>query len=247
MFKPQLRSEEPLSFFGYQIYDPHRVDPIHGPAPRPFNGFHGGENKFVDASATPSSMVTDWKIEPPTSGIVGCISCPAQGTGESEYLGRSFFINSIHLRGTISLAAIDSVSAGNRDDLDIRVCIVLDKQTNGIAIDGENVFLLNTVKSFRSLSESDRYTILYDTGPTTIKTPFENNGSGSPNVFNSPAIEHKFYCNKIFKEPIKVRTKAPHDADVATVTDNSISVIAITSVSGPQLSYETRMRFSETK
>ncbi len=210
-------------------------------------GAYGGiERKFFDTHRTVNSLSTSWAaISPSTPASILCISAPAQGTEENEHLGRTFFINSIFVRATVRMSAVDLGAI--RDDVDWRVLLVWDMQTNGTVITAADVIdetgAVDDVIAYRNLQNSSRFIVLGDTGRRVFKTP--NIATGNAATFNQPETRFQFSFNKTFTKPIKVRTDGV-TAVVGSITDNSFALIGITSVSSSVgISYETRMRFSE--
>ncbi len=210
------------------------------------SGFQGIEKKFVDAIGTNIAFTTGWAGLQPTSGITNSISVPSQGVGESQHLGRTYFINSIHVRGWLTKPAIQG-SATPISTLRYRFVIVLDKQTNATAITGTDVMDAGAgidTSSFRNLQNSHRFRILYDTGARML-IPQQAGSEGGGDFFFHTLTNVPFRINKTFKTPIKVRCENT-TADVASVADNSISIIGLASDTALLMSYDTRCRFSET-
>ncbi len=208
-------------------------------------GFRGIEVKFVDAQRSSTAMTVAWTSIAPSAGIVGCISCPQQGVGESQHLGRTFYIKSIFVRGTIRISN-DETLTNPQNNVDWRVALVLDKQTNGSAATGPLVMdagAVNDVLSFRNLQNSHRFSILRDTGRRIIRP--HNVNLGAINLFAIGETRQGFSFNYVFKKPLKVRTDGTA-ADVANVTDFALILVGVCSVVGPDISYDSRMRYSET-
>ncbi len=205
-------------------------------------GFAGIELKFVDAARGDVAMSLTWASVQPGAGITDCISAPGIGTSESQRDGRVFTIKSIHVKGAIALSATESQAAPIADEA-YRVCVVWDTQTNGAAVTATQVMDANAstdINAFRNLQNSKRFIVLYDSGVKTI-TAFNVN-EGAINLFASNVRRHWFKMNKTFKEGIKVRTIGT-TADVASISDNSISVIAIATSTAVLIGYESRCRF----
>ncbi len=205
-------------------------------------GFVGMELKFVDTTRSQVAMATAWTSILPSAPVMNCISAPGIGTGESERDGRVFVIKSIHVRGTVSVVGVEASAAPIADD-EWRICVVWDTQTNATAMAGTGVMdagSTNDVNSFRNLQFSRRYIILYDSGYRRLPRP--NTNEGAVNMFAANTVTVPWHMNKSFKDGIKVETVGT-TAAVASISDNSISVIGVASQTGVLVSYESRCRF----
>lgn len=217
-------------------------------------GFVGIERKFLDVSLERTVFGVNWTRMDPAGapiGSINCISCPAQGVGESQHIGRTYFIRSLFIHGGVFLPSLEN-SPTEQNDAYYRICVVLDKQTNGAPLVANNVMKeapqASIALSFRNLQESHRYDILMDTGPRVLKvgpSVQTDGGIGAAITYARTGIFGSWKLSKIFAKPIKVRTDAT-GANVSSVTDFSIHVIAVCNTSVLELQYESRMRFSET-
>ncbi len=206
-------------------------------------GFVGIEKKFVDSTSTSTAFTTAWAILAPTGGITDCLSAPGIGTSESQRDGRVFTIHSIHLKGSVTRPTVEA-QAGPQTDIDYRLCVVWDTQTNGAPIVGTSEMdagATNDIHSFRNLQNSKRFIVLWDSGPMTDSV-FQMN-EGAVNSFASALKITHFSMNKSFKNGIKVRTIGT-TADVASISDNSISLIGLASDVALDYNFESRCRFT---
>ncbi len=204
-------------------------------------GFLGMEKKFVDCAAAAVSVGTAWVIVPPSTGIIGCLSAPAQGDGEEQRDGRKVQLASIHLKGAWVSDAIES-APGPIPDTSARLCLVWDTQTNATAMVGTDVMDAGSivdVHSFRNLSNSQRFVVLHDEIFTLRR---QTNNEGGINLFASDALRCDWEINKTFKVPIDVNHNGT-TANVSTVQDNSLSLIAVTTDSSIEIEYDCRVRF----
>ncbi len=202
------------------------------------------ENKFMDATKGDTAMAITWTSILPSGGVTGALSVPAQGDGESDRDGRVFTIKSVHIRGVISMIGVESATTPVPDQM-YRLVLVMDSQTNATAITATDVMdagSTNDVNSFRNLQNSKRFTVLWDSGLQRIIRDGQTN-EGAVNLFaaQSPFIPWKF--DKAFKEGIKVRCVGT-DANITSVSDNSITLIGIATSTGVFIQYESRIRFT---
>ncbi len=210
------------------------------------NGAYDGiERKFLDTTKTSTAMSNTWaSILPSSPTDIDCLSVPVQGVGESEHLGRTYFINAIFVKGFVARDAVEQQTAP-LGDLQWRILLVWDMQTNGTAITATDVMddgATNDVLAYRNLQHSSRFIVLGDTG--LMNFPVFNMNEGGFNAFANPASDMPWTLNKTFKKAIKVRTDNTTGV-VESVTDNSLSLIGITSNVVAKVQFESRMRFSE--
>lgn len=208
-------------------------------------GFSGIESKFFDTNVAGLAFSTSWISMPPSVPTnVDCISSPGVGTSESQHIGRTFNMQSIFVRGQVALPATEDQGAPVADIV-WRIIIVMDTQTNGAEVTAATVVDAGTngTQAFRNLQHSTRYKILYDTGRRLLKPSGQTNAGVVDKYTNAGAVAF-FNFNKVFKVPIKVRTTAD-DAKVGSIADYSIAVIGIASDTNLDLSFTTRLRYSE--
>ncbi len=206
-------------------------------------GFAALEKKFVDTTRASAAFTTAWAILAPSGGITNCLTCPGIGTGEEQRDGRTYTIHSIHVKGNVIMPAIES-QAAPLDDLSYRIVLVWDTQTNGGAITGTSVMDAGSttdVNSFRNLQNSKRFIVLWDSGHRVFRRTSQTN-EGAVNLFACGQNINTFMINKSFKMGIKVRCIGT-TADVASVSDNSFSLIGLAGSTALNITYESRCRF----
>ncbi len=207
------------------------------------SGRHGVELKFIDyeRNATTTALVAGWDTFDPIGS--NTLSSIPQGLGESERIGRVFWIKSIHLRGFIFQTQEENKSTP-RPQTFARISMIWDKQTNGtqlLASEVMNVGKLDDIFAFRNLNFANRFKVLW-----TKSMTFKEDGlsEGTPNFFSKSRIQIGFEYHKICNPPIKVINK-DINGTIGDITDNSLHIIAIAETDEPllRLSYQFRMRF----
>lgn len=206
-------------------------------------GFLGIENKFADSEATATNLTTTIARVDPTSGSTQCLTAVAQGDGESQRDGRRYKMNSLHVRGMISMSAVTGGTP--QVPVIIRVAIVLDTQSNGAALTATDVFKTATtaaqnVHAFRNLQYSQRFRVLYDKSYTM------NAEAGAYDGINAdwPSTKKQFKININIPETWAIVDTSATTANITSVTDNSIHLLAW--ADGTNLAtirYESRLRF----
>ncbi len=204
-------------------------------------GFLGIENKFIDGEITATNFATTWgTLEDATTDA---LPIPAIGNTESTRIGRVYHINSIHLKGQLTMIASESTTAP-LNDVHARVCVVWDTQTNGAqmtatdAMDGGQTL---DVLSFRNLQFSKRFKILMD--KTFIIRRNGQTNEGAINLFAAGSHISKWSFNKMFSVPVKVICSGTTGV-VGSVTDHSFHVIGVATATNVLLEFQARTRFS---
>lgn len=203
-------------------------------------GFLGIETKFFDTETTDDAFATTWAaMEPATTNLTAI----GQGDGESQRDGRKYSIKSIHLKGWVHVNTAESQTAPQSDHM-VRICLVLDKQTNGAQLTATQVMdggQTEDTLSFRNLQFTKRFTVLFD---RFIRIPNSLGvmNEGAANLFANSLMRVPFKINKVFNPPLEV-LMSNTTADIANVTDNSIHMIGVSTHTTSLLSYQCRVRF----
>lgn len=173
--------------------------------------------------------------------LVNCINAVALGDGPGQRNGRQIFLKSIHLQGTVT-------SVGQTDNSHnsylVLVALVLDTQTNRLTWTPNDVYgplsiALNEALNFRSIAFTHRYKVLWS-------KRFELNSRGL--AYNGTAIVTPGYSRHFeVNLDVDITTNfAADEADVESITDNSIHVLAIgndATNSRLQIAYVSRVRY----
>ncbi len=208
-------------------------------------GFVGIENKFLDTELTSTALTTSWAMLNPTgTGCTDSLSVPAEGDGQSARDGRKYAITKIYVHGVISCPSAESATS-TPNDFRTRVVIYIDGQTN--QAEANPVLVMDTggsddVLAFRQLENVARFKVLFD---KTIVVRFGSVGNeGAANLFANGIKWIPFNYYHTFKEPLVVLANAT-TANVTSITDNNIGIMAICSATqlAPTIAYQCRIRF----
>jgi hypothetical protein len=196
------------------------------------------EKKFFDSSTNGVSLTPgSWVDLPPGNSI----TCPAQGDGAQERDGRVFWIHSIHGKGYVHVPA--DISASAPEDILVRIVVVWDTQCNNAAVTPSEIYetVARLSNRLRNLEHSSRYIVLKDKLIRVNRNVYFNTTAAQPHA-TEQFIPFKF--NKSFKKPIKVRCSGT-TASVASLTDNSITVLGGLNLNSPavNIQMESRCRF----
>lgn len=184
----------------------------------------------------------------PSSGSTNNLSTPAQGDGQSNRDGRKFVIKSVWLSGTVATEPQEDQANAN-EAFGTFFALVLDTQTNGgvaTGINSEDVFDNPSTSAtamlpqpLRNLENSKRFRILASqyVEPGGMYAMADGTNTGSLNMQNAPCV------NLSWRGNITV-TCTGTTADVASVSDNSIHLVAYRG-GAPQSTFQgkSRVRF----
>lgn len=212
-------------------------------------GFLGLELKFLDCAwnSVAINASTDGSSGEmqPSSGCTNAISVPSQGDGESQRDGRKYVIKSFWVSGVIDTTP-EADQADAKEGSGCWFALVLDTQANGATIVSENVFINPATgasamlpQPLRNLQQSTRFRILASKfiRPGNMYAMTDGASTGSLNAQNQQTFSLSW------KGSINVDTSGT-TADVASVTDNAVHLIAYTgSVPAKVFSGKSRMRF----
>lgn len=212
-------------------------------------GFLGIEKKFLDTSRADGAVgtaaaCTGGEVDPAGSGCTGCLSVPAQGDGEQNIDGKKYVIDSLIIKGYVRTGA--ETTEAPTESNKVFVAVVLDTQTNGAQMSSEDCFknLLNTTAGLanvtKNLLSGNRFRILkshvFDVTPVGI--------AGTVATTAHYAVRREFDWYIPFKGGLPVRLNATGtDANVANCIDNSLHVIAFSTIADSALAYNARIRF----
>jgi len=210
-------------------------------------GFLGIEKKFLDTTRTSVAIaavaaLTGGEYDP-SAGCTGALSVPAQAVNEQGREGKRYVIDSLIFKGYVdnsgtASAAIESASK-------VFVALIKDTQTNGAQLNSEDVFknLGNTLNlavcPTKNLLFGNRFTILksqvFDLTPPGAMV--------ASATYASNDVRRDFDWYIPFKGGLQVNCNAGTTADVINVIDNSLHVVAFSTLTGCNISYNARIRF----
>jgi len=210
-------------------------------------GFMGIEKKFLDTTKSNTAIAANADCTggeyDPSAGCTGCLSCPAQGDTEQSRDGKRIVIDSLILKGFVQNG--ESTGEAPEAASKIFVAVVLDTQTNGAQLNSEDVFkntgayaLLNA-DPMKNLLFGGRFRILKS---QTFDLTF-NGVTGAVATLAHNATRRDFDWYIPFKGGLPVNLNAGTDANVTNVIDNSLHVVAFSTIAGSSIGYNARIRF----
>ncbi len=220
------------------------VDPMDIVGTRGFRQWTGPhlELKFADIETDSDNFAVTWAtMEDATNDSIAGV---AQGDGESQRDGRTYFIHSIHIRCNVEVPSSEAQATPLSDQRG-RFCLVWDTQTNGTQLTATDVMDgggTDDIHSFRNLQHSKRFRVLWD--KTWVIRRNGQSNEGGIDSFAAPfATTNSMVYHKRFKTPVKVICQLT-TAVIAAISDNSFHIIGVADSTTARLSMQVRIRFT---
>lgn len=204
------------------------------------------EIKFYDTSKKNASLAIG---QDATGGELNqsstiCLTTMPQGVGECDRLGRTATVTNVHVNGVVRIFSTSSTSAIDNQPI-VFLALVLDKQTNGVQLKSEDVFVNQGTDNslaacpFINLVNRDRFEILDSVQFEMQIYTAAYTGSSVTLMAGITAMFHLEYDGEI---PIE------YDGTTETIansTSNSVQIVGWTSSNSgdPQVFYNARTRF----
>lgn len=204
-------------------------------------GYLGIEYKFVDYEKDVNLVqtVTGAEIDDTTAGSCSSI---AQGDGESNRDGRKCVLKNWYISGAVKLEQ-KSAQTGSLDARVVTIYGVLDTQTNGAQMNSED-FLSDPTDTdldflaIRNLEYSKRFKTIFKERCVLKYPSAQSDGAANTGEFNGDY--YLFDINKKLDIPV---TFTGTTATVASISDNSLHIIALSSGDSVKVQYISRVRF----
>lgn len=202
------------------------------------------ESKYTDSGidATAISEGTTWvgsELDP--LAPANTLFAPPQGAGIDERIGRRVALYKLAIRGVISTTALqdqaDIVSSPG-----VRIVVYVDKQTNGIQSQGEEVMALGSpasafaltatqetaFNSFQNINNFGRFHVLKD---KTYTPRIVTSGTDGASTTSQCVSQICFKMVIKFRKPLMIKFDGSTGSygSVADIVDNSIHLIAVKS------------------
>lgn len=208
--------------------------------------------KYFDSSKAATSIAasTDWTGTELDPGTLDTVFAPTVGSAINQRIGRKVHVVKISIKGTIIVTAQTGQSAGDGRSV-IRLSLVQDNQTNGVQMQGEEVYrsegaaALN-VHSHRSLDNLDRFRVLKDK-VMILQNPNAVNDTGSTGGIVQQGLARTFKLTHKFANPPTVNFNGTNGGTIADTVNTSWHVIGCTDSAAlaPQIVYTCRVYYKE--
>ncbi len=209
-------------------------------------GFLGIEKKFYDTALTAAALTapTDAAGGEHDPSATSMISTPIQGDGEENRDGKKIMIKSVQAKITLNVPVLANQILASTP-VRVFVALVQDTQTNGAQIVSESVYknqsgaAVQAVTPMRDLLSGNRFKVLKSQVVSMGAPQQTYDGTNMENSGISRTLDW------FIKLEMPVNFNSGTTASVANVVDNSIHVIAYadTTVGGPTIAYNSRIRF----
>ncbi len=195
---------------------------------------NGGEMKFHDVDLDDAVVASG-------GTITDTVNIIAQGSTESQRIGRKCAIKSINWRYTITLPEADAVADPISSDT-VRVIMYIDKQANGAAAAVTDILESADYQSFNNLANTGRFRTICDNLHTINYLTLASDGAG---VVSSSGVQRNYSMYKKCNLPLEFDNSFT-DGRLTTIRSNNIGVLII-SVNGIAGFFsKIRLRFSDS-
>ncbi len=223
----------------------------YGTVPRTRGVYGSGETKYFDSERTTtvlnqSDNWTDTEFNP--TGL-NCLFAPTEGAAINERIGREVRVIKIKIRGTITTDPINSATAAP-DSSCVRVLLVMDTQTNGTTMQGEQMYSTalspkDGFQTFQNIDNFGRFRVLKEK-MVDIGNPNQSLDIATGN-FHINGLCRRFKMTHKFLTTQSVRFNQVGTENVSSIIDNSFHVLA--NMAGeflvPLISYNCRVTYKE--
>ncbi len=183
------------------------------------------EMKFFDTSLV---------AVPNTVSLLASLNPIPRGTSLSERIGRKIYIRSLEIFYTFVLQTTPTISEMSNE---VRVLVLVDKQTNGSSPAILDVLETASVRSFHNLDHSSRFVYVWDKrfAMTTI-------AGGGTHSFESNDCGR---VNKRFRKSIVVEFEEPGTGILSTITTHNLLCFVVTDRTNTQVDLKFRIRYTD--
>ncbi len=199
-----------------------------------YYGRYAGKNaelKFHDVEADDAIIAAG-------GVITASINLIAQGTGESERIGRKCTLRSIMWRGSVSLPEAETQGAPG-DSERVRLILYLDKQCNGAAATALGILEVVGVDNYRNLANSGRFNILMD---KTLTINYQTTSHFAVNSFSNAQVMRPFSFFKKCAIPLEFDNTT---GAVTEIRSNNVGLLIVSAGGAGALVSSIRLRFSD--
>lgn len=203
--------------------------------------------KYFDSlrSSLAISEGTTWASAEADPATLNTLFAPVPGTDINQRVGRRVEVTNVTVRGTVD----ESTAADQADSLvsgTVRLILVLDKETNSVQLNSEDVMtspatastaLVNS--SFMSTAFLGRFEILDE---VFLRGRDYNSMTDGTNTSSQAAPQRPFVLEHTFDPPLTIHFNSGSAGSVADIVDNSFHLLAhsATTANTTNLSYNCR-------
>jgi len=185
-----------------------------------------GELKFHDVDLSAGSVSSTGELVPST----GTLHAIAQGTGESQRIGRKATLKYIGVRYT---AFLDSGTIPTATHDTLRVILYHDKQCNGTAAAVTDILETANYQSFNNLANKERFRILSDKTHTLVSR-------AATTSYGEDAVDTQIHL----KVNLPIEYSSTTGA-IGEIRSNNINFLVLSSGGHCEFSGKCRLRFDD--
>ncbi len=198
---------------------------------KPYSKLSVGELKFHDLDIDDAVIATGGNIAEDSVLTI------AQGTTESQRIGRKVVVRQISWRMRLSLPATST--PGDTGD-ELRVILYLDKQANGATAAVTDILETSDFQSFNNLANTSRFRTLMDHTFSVVSR--SGSFDGTNDQFGEDTQHHTFF--KKLNIPIEYDNSVTTGA-ISSMRSNNIGVLLLSFSGLGGFSSKMRIRFSD--
>ncbi len=158
-----------------------------------------GETKFLDTDLDAVFGTIATTMESANLNII------AQGSTESQRIGRKVVLTRVDCKGIMTLPA--ATADTNTSEI-VRLLLVCDKQTNGAAFIGTDIWETDNYRSFNNLANSKRFRVLQS--KTFVMNATAGSGRGSTDTLS--------FAESVYEWKMGVNLNLPIEYDNSATT-----------------------------
>ncbi len=194
-----------------------------------------GELKFHDVAIDDAVVASGGNIQ---NG--GTINIIPQGVTEIQRIGRKCTVKSVHWKYRVDIPEVQDAATPNTSD-EVRVIMYWDKQANGATAAATDILETATIRSFRNLANSGRFTILMDRLHVLNFTTLASHGFAA-DTFDQGEVVREYSFNKKCEIPIEFSAAA---GTIDEIRSNNLGVLLVGLNGTAGFLSSFRLRFSD--
>ncbi len=195
-------------------------------------GKGGGELKFHDIE------VDDAVVAAGATLVTDSINKIAQGTTESQRIGRKCVIKKIMFRYRVALPFQDAAATAKNGD-SVRIIVFLDKQCNGATATTLGILAADDLHSFNNLANSGRFKILLD---RVHDLNYQAMGSDNAGVMSQTGVVEEGTWFKDCNYPLEFDSTT---GAITEIRSNNIGILLCGAQGEATFNSKIRLRFSD--
>ncbi len=192
-----------------------------------------GEMKFFDTVVNSAAVSATGAIASDSLNHI------VQDTTETGRIGRKCTLRAINWRYTVTLPEVDAQATPASSDT-LRIIMYLDKQCNGAIATVLGILEIADHQSFRNLSESNRFSLLFD---KTVAVNYQGLASDGAGLVSQALVNYEDAWYKKVSIPLEFSGVT---GAIAEIRSNNLGVLLISSGATVTFTSIIRLRFSDS-